>query len=213
MPYRKYDTCFFERYAMTALQTILGHKFDSLVNNDRPDLQSGDGQSLGIEVTRAMEQGKLPAQQMLKDLAGVGHGPVSIPAYSYGIAEGNFIGGLELNYWKTAQPMRHIIRSKVSKVVSGFYGHFDEFALFVFSKDPLSEQEAISAMKYTMDLQMGEDLHYSRLFLYCVTTLYACNLEDGLKMDYRLTEFPVNEEMRRDFFLSSIDYGNNTVIV
>ena len=54
MAYRKYDTCFFERYAMLQLRSLLGHKFDYLVNRDRPDLQSPDGKTLGIEVTRAL---------------------------------------------------------------------------------------------------------------------------------------------------------------
>ena len=71
MSYRKYDTCFFERYAMLQLQSVLGHKFDNLVNKDRPDLQSADGLSLGIEVTRAMEGGRKAALQMLKDISGI----------------------------------------------------------------------------------------------------------------------------------------------
>lgn len=52
----KHDTCFFERYAQISLSTLLGSEFDSLVNLDRPDLQSPDGTSIGIEVTRAMEE-------------------------------------------------------------------------------------------------------------------------------------------------------------
>ena len=71
MAYRKYDTCFFERYAMLQLRSLLGHKFDSLVNRDRPDLQSSDGKSLGIEVTRAMEGGRQAALKMLKDISGI----------------------------------------------------------------------------------------------------------------------------------------------
>ena len=71
MTYRKYDTCFFERYAMLQLQMLLGHKFDNLANRDRPDLQSVGSNSLGIEVTRAMEGGKEAALQMLKDISGI----------------------------------------------------------------------------------------------------------------------------------------------
>ena len=33
----KFDTCFFERYAMISLKTLLGEKYSSLVNEDRPD--------------------------------------------------------------------------------------------------------------------------------------------------------------------------------
>lgn len=71
MAFRKYDTYFFERYAALCLSTMLGHKFDGLVNRDRPDLQSQDGKTLGIEVTRAMSGGKGGAQLLLKEMAGV----------------------------------------------------------------------------------------------------------------------------------------------
>ena len=55
---RKYGTCFFERYAKISLEALLGREFSGLVNKDRPDLQSPDGVSLGIEVTRAMEESR-----------------------------------------------------------------------------------------------------------------------------------------------------------
>ena len=67
----KYYTCFFERYAMLQLRSLLGHKFDCLVNRDRPVLQSPDGKTLGIEVTRAMESGRKAALKMLKDISGI----------------------------------------------------------------------------------------------------------------------------------------------
>ena len=57
MAKRKFDTCFFERYAQITLETFLGSEYAGLVNEDRPDLQMPD-QSLGIEVTRAMEPKK-----------------------------------------------------------------------------------------------------------------------------------------------------------
>ena len=39
---RKFDTCFFERYAQITLETCLGPHYASLVNEDRPDLQMPD---------------------------------------------------------------------------------------------------------------------------------------------------------------------------
>ena len=66
---RKFDTCFFERYAQITLETCLGSDYAALVNEDRPDLQMPDG-SLGIEVTRAMEPKKDAAMSMLKEMAG-----------------------------------------------------------------------------------------------------------------------------------------------
>ena len=61
---RKFDTCFFERYAQITLETILGKDYSTLINEDRPDLQMPD-RSLGIEVTRAMESSKDVAIQLL----------------------------------------------------------------------------------------------------------------------------------------------------
>ena len=67
---KKFDTCFFERYARQTLTTLLGEKYAALVNVDRPDLQMED-KSLGIEVTRAMEPRKEVAVDMLKEMAGL----------------------------------------------------------------------------------------------------------------------------------------------
>ena len=70
---RKFDTCFFERYAQITLETVLGEEYAGLVNEDRPDLQRPD-KSLGIEVTRAMEPKKEAALTMLKEMAGFPEG-------------------------------------------------------------------------------------------------------------------------------------------
>ena len=67
---RKFDTCFFERYAQISLEEILGKEYAGLVNEDRPDLQMPD-RSLGIEVTRAMEPSKNVAASLLKSMAGM----------------------------------------------------------------------------------------------------------------------------------------------
>lgn len=53
----KYDTCFFERYARETLIDLVGTRYAGLVNLDRPDLQD-HALSIGIEVTRAMREGK-----------------------------------------------------------------------------------------------------------------------------------------------------------
>lgn len=68
---RKYGTCFFERYAQISLESLLGDEFADLLNEDRPDLQSPDGKTLGIEVTRAMEESRTAAQSLLKEMAGI----------------------------------------------------------------------------------------------------------------------------------------------
>lgn len=215
MAYRKYDTCFFERYAITALRTMLGHKFDDLVNVDRPDLQSADHRRLGIEVTRSMDGGKAAAQKMLKDLAGITSSHAAADdilseilenGYGFGINDGRYVGGLELEYWKLALPMKEVIASKVNKVSSGFYGDFDEFGLFVFSKDFLDEWQVLKTVNYTIDLQKDKDVRYARLFLHCAERIYACNLEDGIAPEYRVTFHDIDPEQRRKFYLESLDY-------
>lgn len=217
MAFRKYDTCFFERYAMLQLRSLLGHKFDHMVNRDRPDLQSPDGKSLGIEVTRAMEGGRQAALKMLKDISGIsaveGESSADLAAmqssgYGYGLREGNYIGGVELGYWMGARPMKEIIANKVGKVSSGFYGDFDEFGLFVFSNDPLTLANAYTAVRYILDLQKTMDTRYSRLYISAVQDFYACNLEDGISIDFRVSPYAVNERQRRDFFLSSLDLSS-----
>ena len=217
MAYRKYDTCFFERYAMLQLSILLGHKFDSLVNRDRPDLQSPDGKSLGIEVTRAMEGGRQAALKMLKDISGIsaveGESASDVSAmkssgYGYGLREGGFIGGLELDYWMGARPMKEIIANKVGKVSSGFYGDFREFGLFVFSNDRVTLQNAYAAVMYTLDIQKELEVRYSRLYISAVTDFYACNLEDDISFEYRISPFSVDERHRKEYFLSSLDYRN-----
>lgn len=214
MAYRKYDTCFFERYAMLSLQTILGHKFDNLVNVDRPDLQSEDGCTLGIEVTRAMEGGKKAAQKMLKDLAGITPRDdeertelqdIIDKGYGYGLQEGKYIGGVEFNYWQTAKPLKEIIQNKVGKVSSGFYGEYKEFGLFIFCKDALTEENVASTVRYIMSLQKDLEVKYARLFLSEATTLYACNLEDDISFEYRTSSFSIDQETRKRFFLESLD--------
>lgn len=215
MAYRKYDTCFFERYAMLQLRSLLGHKFDLLVNRDRPDLQSADGKSLGIEVTRAMEGGRQAALKMLKDISGISAAEEENSAdletmqssgYGYGLREGSYIGGMELSYWLGAHPMKEIIANKVKKVSSGFYGDFNEFGLFVFSNDPLSLDNAYSAVRYILNLQRTLDVRYSRLYISAVQNFYVCNLEDDIAMDFRVSSYSVEEQQRRAFFLSALDY-------
>lgn len=219
MAFRKYDTCFFERYAMLQLRQLLGHKFDGLVNRDRPDLQSADGATLGIEVTRAMEGGRQAALKMLKDISGIsavqGESQADIDAmqtsgYGYGLREGGYIGGLELDYWMGARPMKEIIAGKVGKVSSGFYGEFREFGLFVFSNDPVTLPNAYAAVQYTLSLQRPLDVKYSRLYISAVSDFYACNLEDDISPEFRITPYRVDEQQRRAFFLSALDYRCGT---
>ena len=210
---RKFDTCFFERYARITLETILGEEFGALMNEDRPDLQMPD-KSLGIEVTRAMEPHKDVAHEMLKEMAGL---PVKEEdreevdqilqsGYGYGLQNGRYVGHLEYEYWALAQPLRRIIESKVSKVGSGFYGNFDKYGLYIFCKDNLSDEEAILTMEYTSELQRHLDIRYSTMYLSLIDKLYVCDLTqvDRLHHPTKCTSYDISRKMCKEFFIKSL---------
>ena len=209
---RTFGTCFFEQYAQVSLSALLGSGFDALVNRDRPDLQSPDGKSIGIEVTRAMEENKAAEQALLKDLAGISAGShtddydrILENGYGFGLEGGKFIGKKEFFYWSMALPLRRILESKVAKVGNGFYGRFDEMGLFVFSRENLGMAEAVKAMNYTLSLQKHQEIRYNRLYLADVDDLFVCNLDDGLKDDSRLVRYRVSQQQRQDFYREAID--------
>lgn len=214
MSKRKFDTCFFERYAHVTLHTLLGEEYADLVNEDRPDLQKPD-MSLGIEVTRAMEPSKDVARNMLKEMAGMEVkdedreevNQIIRSGYGYGLQEGKYVGHLEYEYWRLAQPLRRIIESKVSKVGSGFYGNFDEYGLYIFCKDDLCHDEVILTMEYASDLQRNLDIKYSKLYLSLIDKLYVCDLTqvDRLLRPTQCTSYDISRKMCKEFFLKSLD--------
>ena len=210
---RKFDTCFFERYAQITLETCLGPDYAALVNEDRPDLQMPD-RSLGIEVTRAMEPKKDVAISMLKEMAGFEVAEqdreevdqIIKTGYGYGLQEGKYIGHLEYEYWILAQPLRRIIESKVRKVGSGFYGDFAEYGLYIFCKDDLTEEEVILTMEYTSDLQRHLDVKYSKMYLSLIDKLYVCDLTqvDHRHHPTKCTSHDISRKMCKEFFLKAL---------
>ena len=209
---RKFDTCFFERYAQITLETVLGEEYAGLVNEDRPDLQKPD-HSLGIEVTRAMEPRKEAALTMLKEMAGLvteadreEMGQIISSGYGYGLQDGRYVGHLEYEYWSLALPLRRIIESKISKVASGFYGDFKEFGLYIFCKDDLSEEEVILAMEYASDLQRHLDVKYSKIYLSLIDRLYVCDMCDVDHTEHKTTctSYDISRRMCKEFFLRAL---------
>lgn len=210
---RKFDTCFFERYAQITLETVLGKQYAALVNEDRPDLQMPD-KSLGIEVTRAMEPRKEAALHMLKEMAGLDvheddredMKQILKSGYGYGLQDGKYIGHLEYEYWSLALPLKRIIESKVAKVASGFYGDFKEFGLYIFCKDNLTEEEVIMTMEYTSELQRHLDIKYSKMYLSLIDRLYVCDLSEVDKTDHKTTctSYKITSRMCKEFFLKAL---------
>ena len=216
MAYRKFDTCFFERYAHLTLETILGTRFSALENKDRPDLQLPDN-SLGNEVTRAMEPDRHNANQLLKELAGMhiyesqkeDMQRIVDTGYAYGLPGLNYTGYKEEEYWLLAQPLKRILKSKVEKVASGFYGNFNEFGLFVFCRDLLNLTQVEVALEYTLSLQDNLDIRYNTLYLSQTDTLYVCNLHDNLfyeGINSRIDKYAIPDNLRREFFFKSLGY-------
>ncbi len=216
MAYRKFDTCFFERYAQLTLQYILGERYAALVNKDRPDLQCED-HSLGIEVTRAMEPGRYNAMQLLKELAGMqikeehreDMQKIIDCGYGYGLPGLNYMGALEQEYWSLALPLQRIIKSKIEKVARGFYGEFKEFGLYVFCRELLNIQQVEQAVTYTLLLQDNLDIRFNTLYLSQTDTLYVCRLTDNIIYEgtnSRIEEYKIPDGLRRELFFKSLGY-------
>ena len=202
----KFDTCFFERYAMVSLATLLGEHYAHLVNRDRPDLQDED-LSLGIEVTRAIRENKNVANALVNEMAGEDVKEVNAEdlrhinqsGYAYGLGDGTLIGRNEYEFWSLALPLKRILEIKMDKVNNGFYGDFNEFDLFVFTKEDLDLDQIKQTIAFMMEKQAFQNRFYSRVFISQIQTLFDCDLETG---HYR--KIKVSKEQRRSFYEKSI---------
>ena len=202
----KFDTCFFERYAMVSLATLLGEHYAHLVNRDRPDLQDEE-QGIGIEVTRAIRENKNVANALVNEMAGEDIKEVNAEdlqhinqsGYAYGLGDGSIIGRNEYEFWSLALPLKRILEIKMNKVNDGFYGDLDEFGLFVFTKEDLDIEQIKQTIAFMMEKQAYQNRLYSRLFLSQIQTLFDCDLETG-----RYRKFKISEEQRRSFYEEAI---------
>jgi hypothetical protein len=202
----KFDTTFFERYAMIALQTVLGDKYAHLVNSDRPDLQDVEN-SLGIEVTRSIKENRTEAELLVNELAGTeifcinesDLQDIKLYGYAFGLNYGQFMGELEKRYWSLALPLKRIIKSKVHKVADGFYGNFNQFELFVFTKDDLSRHEVQLTVYYMTELQNANAIRYSKLHIAQTDKLYVCDLKTQ-----NVEEHVISKDLCRLFYKKAV---------
>lgn len=202
----KFDTCFFERYAQLSLATLLGEPYTHLVNRDRPDLQDKE-HGIGIEVTRAIAENKNVAHALINEMAGrevMEVRPVDLDniyqsGYAYGLGDGNMMGQKEYEYWSLALPMRRIIKSKINKVNNGFYGHYNEFGLFVFTKELLYEDEIQHIMDFAMETQAELTTRYDKLFVSQIQTLFVCDLHAN-----QFEALKVSMKQRKAFYENAI---------
>ena len=211
----RFNTNFFETYAMLLLEKLLGESYKGLVNIDRPDLQMPD-HSLGIEVTRALEENKTAALSMLKDIAGIDQVIVDTGCtYGYGLSDDLHVGNIEYEYWSLAQPLKRIIASKIEKVGSGFYGDFCRYGLFVFCKYDLSPEDVRMLIGYARDLQRHLDIRYSEMYLAQSDRFYCCDLTVPSRIAPQTADIPavleqsfkvyeISPEMRRSLFLETL---------
>ncbi len=204
----KFDTCFFERYAMCSLRSLLGKRYSHLVNADRPDLQDVV-QGIGIEVTRAITEDKNVANSLINEMAGrsvkeVNEDLLRIQesGYSYGLGMNYSVGSNEYNYWALALPMKRILESKLWKVNNGFYGNFKEFGLYVFTKYDLVAEEVDEIIGFMMDAQQNKEVRYDRLFISQIDTFFDCDLRQGAFECY-----PINSRQRRRFYDRAVEKG------
>ena len=202
----KFDTCFFERYAMVSLATLLGEHYAHLVNRDRPDLQDEE-QSIGIEVTRAIRENKNVANALVNEMAGEDIKEVNAEdlrhinqsGYAYGLGDGSIIGRNEYEFWSLALPLKRILEIKMDKVNNGFYGDFDEFGLFVFTKEDLDLDQIKQTIAFMREKQAYQNRLYSRLFISQIQAMFDCDLETGQHKKYK-----VSREQRRQFYDEAI---------
>ena len=134
-------------------------------------------------------------------------GQIIRSGYGYGLQDGRYVGHLEYEYWSLALPLRRIIESKISKVASGFYGDFEEFGLYIFCKDDLSEEEVTLTMEYASDLQRHLDVKYSKIYLSLIDKLYVCDLTEVDHTDHKTTctSYDISRRMCKEFFLKALE--------
>lgn len=201
----KFDTCFFERYAMYSLTALFGERYAHLVNADRPDLQD-DKLGIGIEVTRAITEDKNVANSLINEMAGrevkeVNEDLLRIQesGYSYGLGMSYSVGSNEDNYWALALPMKRILESKMWKVNNGFYGEYKEFGLYVFTKYDLVGDEVDEIIGFMMDAQQRQTLKYDHLYISQIDTMFDCDLKNGSYDCY-----PIDTMLRRSFYYRAV---------
>ncbi|MCQ2302384.1 MAG: hypothetical protein MJZ94_07170 [Bacteroidales bacterium] len=198
----KFDTCFFERYAMFSLVKLFGSRYLGLTCSDRPDLQD-DENGIGIEVTRAISENKVDAHALINDMAGK---PVmkidpddlkriQESGYSFGLDSTYSMGNREYDYWALALPMKRILLSKIQKVSNGFYGNYNEFGLYVFTNYDLVAEEVNEIIGFVTEAQRDLEKHYDRLFITQIDTLFDCDLKKG-----HFDCFPIDSELRKQFY-------------
>jgi len=202
----KYDTLFFERYARISLTDLVDKRFTGLKNLDRPDLQDNE-RGIGIEVTRAIRENKQVAHALINIIAGRSVLNISEEewidvtnyGYGYGVHQ-DLIGIIEYEFWAVALPLKRNIENKVNKVANGFYGDYQEFGLYIFSKDSLNDIDLPEIIKFTMDLQKDKNRQYDTMYISQIHEMFVCDLLTGA-----FKQININKAQRQKFYREAIN--------
>ena len=122
--------------------------------------------------------------------------------YAYGLGDGTLVGRNEYEFWSLALPLKRILEIKMDKVNNGFYGDFDEFGLFVFTKEDLDLDQIKQTIAFMREKQAYQNRLYSRLFISQIQAMFDCDLETGQYKKYK-----VSREQRRQFYDEAIKSG------
>jgi hypothetical protein len=115
------------------------------------------------------------------------------------LGDGSIIGRNEYEFWSLALPLKRILEIKMDKVNNGFYGDFDEFGLFVFTKEDLDLDQIKQTIAFMREKQAYQNRLYSRLFISQIQAMFDCDLETGQYKKYK-----VSREQRRQFYDEAI---------
>ena len=95
--------------------------------------------------------------------------------------------------------MKRILEIKMDKVNNGFYGDFQEFDLFVFTKENLDPLQIEQTMAFMMERQAQQNVGYARLFVSQIQTMFVCDLISG-QFDMK----KINKALRRAFYKQAL---------
>ena len=89
--------------------------------------------------------------------------------------------------------------TRTLETIMNLYGEFKEFGLYIFTKDDMTAEDLLAAMKWTMELQAKAEKQFTTLYISEVQTLYVC---DVATLSYK--QYPISSEMCKNFFIKSV---------
>lgn len=175
---------YYENLAKLILEEFLPQRFYDLKLSDRPDIRQADG--TGIEVTRAFWPNQAYAEGIFKKIQGKALSDISRKEISkldflgYKIFEckGLFAGCFPKEaLWVNIDPLKEAFSEKITKLTAY---QTKETHLFIHAPmfDLYDKEDIIEFTKWAADLQNDRLYRYSDVFVYQVTQIFICHLEE-----------------------------------